>query len=104
MTDTTLLDRIMRWLGLAREKAYRAWKWQDDEAILVSTHSNRAWTCTVQQLGDGTNERVDVIEINRETGTPVEAKLDEPETYKFSSSFRDMAARRNITPDDEAGR
>jgi hypothetical protein len=98
----SLLDRIMRWLGLAREKAYRVWKWQDDEAILVSTHSNRAWTCTVEPIGDGTNERVDVIEIDRETGAPVESKLDEPESYHWKpATFGNVTS---ITPDDEAGR
>ena len=42
-TRRTLLDRLMRWLGLAREHAYRLWAWQTDEAILVSSRSDRAW-------------------------------------------------------------
>jgi hypothetical protein len=92
------LDRIMRWLGLARETAYRMWKWQDDEAILVSTRSTRAWRCTVQPIGDGTEEQVAVVEINRETGEEIKP---EPESYTWKPTvFQNEFEQGRIRPAD----
>jgi hypothetical protein len=82
--DQTLLDRIATWLGVARDTAYRMWKWQENEAILVSTHSSRAWRCTVTPIKDGTEEQVKVVEISRETGVPVK---DEPESYQWKPTI-----------------
>ena len=69
----------MDWLGLAREHAYRLWAWQTDEAIIVSSRTTRAWRATVT-VGDGIEERVNVVEINRETGDEIHP---EPESYQW---------------------
>jgi hypothetical protein len=82
--DTSLLDRILTWLDQAREKAHRTWKWQTDEAIIVSTHSTRAWRCTVQPIKDGTEERIEVVEISRQTGEPYQP---EPESYQWKPTI-----------------
>lgn len=79
-----MLDRLMRWLGVARDRAYRVWAWQTDEAILVSSRSDRAWRITVLSIRDGTEEQVDVVEINRETGDEVK---DEPESYQWQPTI-----------------
>jgi hypothetical protein len=97
--DQTLLDRIATWLGVARDTAYRMWKWQENEAILVSTHSSRAWRCTVQPIKDGTEERVEVVEISRETGEP--ALKDEPESYAWQPTvFQNEFEQGRIRPAD----
>jgi hypothetical protein len=110
MTEPSLLDRLMRWLGLAREKAYRVWKWQDDEAILVSTKTPRAWIVRIDREAAaetaevGFNERIAVTEIDRNTGEPI-VKLDEPESYHWKpTTFQKEFEQGNITPADERGR
>lgn len=82
--DTSILDRILTWLDQTREKAYRTWKWQADEAIIVSTRSTRAWRATVHWIKDGTEEQVEVVEINRETREPI---LPEPESYQWKPTI-----------------
>jgi hypothetical protein len=100
MTEPTLLDRLMRWLGLAREKAYRAGEWQEDEAILVSTKTTRAWIVRIDRepaaetADHGFNERLAVTEIDRDTGEPVvkpESYVREPDqgepTYGYEACW-----------------
>lgn len=63
---------VLRFLARAREHAYRAWVRRVDEAILLSTDSDRAWNVRVTRTDS--QEHVEVSEIDRLTGAPLEAE------------------------------